>query len=257
MMSFLKIIPGDVSVGCRLSLDFLNLPYYIWYVCCFLIHSDLIVSGRVPPWCSANDDPVNCTDDTADEIMERIVRSATQGPSQRTQPRERRRSRANRKSCESRQLLDKWHNLLSRRQKCYQLHVCHVPFICLPVCTVRRTLKNGLTTEEANALGLSSGSEMQVWAGHKDVWKPFHCPSNAYTQPGNPLHSGLALKSPPHPPALMSWPHLYAFGLHQLDTSASWREWIKGGTRFYSWADGRREQKQSAAVKPLSFAIAG
>uniref|UniRef100_A0AAR2KST9 Formin homology 2 domain containing 3b n=1 Tax=Pygocentrus nattereri TaxID=42514 RepID=A0AAR2KST9_PYGNA len=38
--------------------------------------------------------------DTADEIMERIVKSATQGPSQRSQPRERRRSRANRKSCE-------------------------------------------------------------------------------------------------------------------------------------------------------------
>ncbi|XP_063341885.1 FH1/FH2 domain-containing protein 3 isoform X4 [Pelmatolapia mariae] len=81
--------------------------------------------GRFAPWCSANDDPVNCTDDTADEIMERIVRSATQGPSQRTQPRERRRSRANRKS-------------------------------------LRRTLRNGLTTEEANALGLSNGSEMQV-----------------------------------------------------------------------------------------------
>ncbi|XP_054477817.1 FH1/FH2 domain-containing protein 3 [Anoplopoma fimbria] len=81
--------------------------------------------GRVTPWCSTSDDPVNCTDDTADEIMERIVRSATQGPSQRTQPRERRRSRVNRKS-------------------------------------LRRTLKNGLTTEEANALGLSSGSEMQV-----------------------------------------------------------------------------------------------
>ncbi|KAM4600328.1 FH1/FH2 domain-containing protein 3 [Polymixia lowei] len=81
--------------------------------------------GRVPPWCTANDEPVNCTDDTADEIMERIVRSATQGPSQRTQPRERKRSRANRKS-------------------------------------LRRTLKNGLTPEEANALGLSSGSEMQV-----------------------------------------------------------------------------------------------
>ncbi|KAM8870832.1 FH1/FH2 domain-containing protein 3 isoform 2-T2 [Spinachia spinachia] len=81
--------------------------------------------GHVTPWCPAGDDPVNCTDDTADEIMERIVRSATQGPSQRTQPRERRRSRANRKS-------------------------------------LRRTLKNGLTTEEANALGLSSGSEMQV-----------------------------------------------------------------------------------------------
>lgn len=29
--------------------------------------------------------------------------------------------------------------------------------------TVRRTLKNGLTVEEAQALGLASGSEMQVW----------------------------------------------------------------------------------------------
>ncbi|XP_037532276.1 FH1/FH2 domain-containing protein 3 [Nematolebias whitei] len=83
------------------------------------------IRGRLAPWCSVSEDPINCTDDTADEIMERIVRSATQGPSQRAQPRERRRSRANRKS-------------------------------------LRRTLKSGLTTEEANALGLSSGSEMQV-----------------------------------------------------------------------------------------------
>uniref|UniRef100_A0A8C7L4J3 Formin homology 2 domain containing 3 n=1 Tax=Oncorhynchus kisutch TaxID=8019 RepID=A0A8C7L4J3_ONCKI len=63
--------------------------------------------------------------DAADEIMERIVRSATQGPRTRTEPRERKRSRANRKS-------------------------------------LRRTLKSGLTPEEANALGLSSGSEMAV-----------------------------------------------------------------------------------------------
>ncbi|XP_048117442.1 FH1/FH2 domain-containing protein 3 isoform X5 [Alosa alosa] len=81
--------------------------------------------GRNNLWSSANDDPTICTDDTADEIMERIVKSATQGPSQRAQPRERRRSRANRKS-------------------------------------LRRTLKSGLTPEEAQALGLSSGSEMQV-----------------------------------------------------------------------------------------------
>ncbi|XP_073703066.1 FH1/FH2 domain-containing protein 3 isoform X2 [Garra rufa] len=74
---------------------------------------------------TANEDTSNCTNDTADEIMERIVKSATQGPSQRTQPRERRRSRANRKS-------------------------------------LRRTLKNGLTPEEAQALGLASSSEMQV-----------------------------------------------------------------------------------------------
>uniref|UniRef100_A0A673GRP3 Formin homology 2 domain containing 3a n=1 Tax=Sinocyclocheilus rhinocerous TaxID=307959 RepID=A0A673GRP3_9TELE len=38
------------------------------------------------------------TDDAADEIMERIVQSATQSPRERGQPRERRRSRANRKS---------------------------------------------------------------------------------------------------------------------------------------------------------------
>uniref|UniRef100_A0A672JYN3 FH1/FH2 domain-containing protein 3-like n=1 Tax=Sinocyclocheilus grahami TaxID=75366 RepID=A0A672JYN3_SINGR len=38
------------------------------------------------------------TDDAADEIMERIVQSATQSPRERGQPRERRRSRVNRKS---------------------------------------------------------------------------------------------------------------------------------------------------------------
>ncbi|KAG7245589.1 hypothetical protein CRUP_006096 [Coryphaenoides rupestris] len=48
---------------------------------------------RGRPWCSA-------TDATADDIMERIVRSASQGPGKTPQPRERRKSRANRKSCE-------------------------------------------------------------------------------------------------------------------------------------------------------------
>uniref|UniRef100_A0AAZ3SGU5 Formin homology 2 domain containing 3b n=1 Tax=Oncorhynchus tshawytscha TaxID=74940 RepID=A0AAZ3SGU5_ONCTS len=59
--------------------------------------------GRVGPWGSSLiEDPPNCTEtDAADEIMERIVRSATQGPRTRTEPRERKRSRANRKSCES------------------------------------------------------------------------------------------------------------------------------------------------------------
>uniref|UniRef100_A0A672JY95 FH1/FH2 domain-containing protein 3-like n=1 Tax=Sinocyclocheilus grahami TaxID=75366 RepID=A0A672JY95_SINGR len=64
------------------------------------------------------------TDDAADEIMERIVQSATQSPRERGQPRERRRSRVNRKS-------------------------------------LRRTLKGGLTAEEAQALGLDT-SEMPV-----------------------------------------------------------------------------------------------
>ncbi|KAM9340069.1 FH1/FH2 domain-containing protein 3 isoform 1-T1 [Symphorus nematophorus] len=73
-------------------------------------------------WTPAVEDTQICGDDAADEIMERIVRSATQGPGTRAQPRERRRSRANRKS-------------------------------------LRRTLKNGLTPEEALALGLTDSPE--------------------------------------------------------------------------------------------------
>ncbi|XP_053718777.1 FH1/FH2 domain-containing protein 3 isoform X4 [Synchiropus splendidus] len=79
--------------------------------------------GRtMPAWTPPVDDAQTCGDDAADEIMERIVRSATQGPGTRTQPRERRRSRANRKS-------------------------------------LRRTLKNGLTPEEALALGLTDSPD--------------------------------------------------------------------------------------------------
>ncbi|XP_064409400.1 FH1/FH2 domain-containing protein 3 isoform X4 [Latimeria chalumnae] len=81
--------------------------------------------GRIGSWNAANDDSLNATDDAADEIMDRIVKSATQVPNQRVVPRERKRSRANRKS-------------------------------------LRRTLKSGLTPEEAQALGLISTSEMQV-----------------------------------------------------------------------------------------------
>ncbi|XP_042531081.1 FH1/FH2 domain-containing protein 3 isoform X2 [Dipodomys spectabilis] len=81
--------------------------------------------GSTSSWTMGTDDSPNVTDDAADEIMDRIVKSATQVPSQRVVPRERKRSRANRKS-------------------------------------LRRTLKNGLTPEEARALGLVSTSEMQL-----------------------------------------------------------------------------------------------
>ncbi|XP_048219498.1 FH1/FH2 domain-containing protein 3 isoform X5 [Perognathus longimembris pacificus] len=81
--------------------------------------------GSTSSWTMGTDDSPNVTDDAADEIMDRIVKSATQVPSQRVVPRERKRSRANRKS-------------------------------------LRRTLKNGLTPEEARALGLISTSEMQL-----------------------------------------------------------------------------------------------
>lgn len=56
----------------------------------------LYFEGRTT-WAAANQELT--TDDAADDIMERIVRSATQTPRDREQLRERRRSRANRKSC--------------------------------------------------------------------------------------------------------------------------------------------------------------
>ncbi|MGH0137880.1 UNVERIFIED_CONTAM: hypothetical protein FKN15_065041 [Acipenser sinensis] len=43
--------------------------------------------GRVGSWNPVNDDSPNATDDAADEIMDRIVKSATQVPSQRAVPR--------------------------------------------------------------------------------------------------------------------------------------------------------------------------
>ncbi|MEJ1283469.1 formin homology 2 domain containing 3 [Cricetulus griseus] len=81
--------------------------------------------GSTSSWNMGTDESPNVTDDAADEIMDRIVKSATQVPSQRVVPRERKRSRANRKS-------------------------------------LRRTLKSGLTPEEARALGLVGTSELQL-----------------------------------------------------------------------------------------------
>ncbi|XP_035849131.1 FH1/FH2 domain-containing protein 3 isoform X6 [Sander lucioperca] len=83
--------------------------------------------GRsMPAWTPPVEDTQICGEDAdADEIMERIVRSATQGPGTRAQPRERRRSRANRKS-------------------------------------LRRTLKSGLTPEEALALGLTDSPDAEM-----------------------------------------------------------------------------------------------
>uniref|UniRef100_A0A8C9PKU3 Formin homology 2 domain containing 3 n=1 Tax=Spermophilus dauricus TaxID=99837 RepID=A0A8C9PKU3_SPEDA len=81
--------------------------------------------GSTNSWAVGTDDSPTIADDAADEIMDRIVKSATQMPSQRVVPRERKRSRANRKS-------------------------------------LRRTLKSGLTPEEARALGLVGTSELQL-----------------------------------------------------------------------------------------------
>ncbi|XP_051019586.1 FH1/FH2 domain-containing protein 3 isoform X1 [Acomys russatus] len=81
--------------------------------------------GSTGSWSMGTDESPSVPDDAADEIMDRIVKSATQVPSQRVVPRERKRSRANRKS-------------------------------------LRRTLKSGLTPEEARALGLVGTSELQL-----------------------------------------------------------------------------------------------
>lgn len=81
--------------------------------------------GSTSSWTMGTEESPSVPDDAADEIMDRIVKSATQVPSQRVVPRERKRSRANRKS-------------------------------------LRRTLKSGLTPEEARALGLVGTSELQL-----------------------------------------------------------------------------------------------
>lgn len=98
-------------------------------------------------------------------------------------------------------------------------------FASLPVGTVRRTLKNGLTTEEANALGFSSGSEMQVWSGPKDTLKLLPCPK---WQP-SPLR-----------PVVMSWAHLFFFFV-----------WFVSGllkrVEFIYELTGQGQQKGSAA----------
>lgn len=78
-------------------------------------HAGRTMQAWTPP---AVEDTQNCGDDAADEIMERIVRSATQGPGTRTQPRERRRSRANRKSCTAQR----------RTSKSILLHVLNFTF---------------------------------------------------------------------------------------------------------------------------------
>ncbi|XP_054936554.1 FH1/FH2 domain-containing protein 3 isoform X11 [Physeter macrocephalus] len=62
--------------------------------------------GSASSWTMGMDDSPNVTDDAADEIMDRIVKSATQVPSQRVVPRERKRSRANRKSSKNHEILE-------------------------------------------------------------------------------------------------------------------------------------------------------
>lgn len=69
---------------------------FLWVRCTLWLFNS---SGSASSWTMGTDDSPNVTDDAADEIMDRIVKSATQVPSQRVVPRERKRSRANRKSC--------------------------------------------------------------------------------------------------------------------------------------------------------------
>lgn len=62
--------------------------------------------GRVSPsaMSAAKDDGTNSQDDATDEIMDRLVKSVTQNPSERpSSPKTRKRSRLNRKSSEYQQ----------------------------------------------------------------------------------------------------------------------------------------------------------
>ncbi|XP_072925965.1 FH1/FH2 domain-containing protein 3 isoform X3 [Hemitrygon akajei] len=84
--------------------------------------------GRISPpnLSTPKDEAASPADDATDEIMDRLVKSVTQNPNQRAStPKERKRSRANRKS-------------------------------------LRRTLKSGLTPDVVQALGLSKASEVEV-----------------------------------------------------------------------------------------------
>lgn len=178
-------------------------------------------AGRVAPWCAATDDLVNGTDDTADEIMERIVRSATQGPSQRTQPRERRRSRVNRKSREWRPADSLACTDANNTEQFLQLEresLIVFFLLPLPVCN---------STEDAEERfddrgGQRSRPVQWFWdAGVKlDLWTPWKLLPWPAWQP-----SALW-------PVAMSWARLYWFGSYR----ASWWEW----SLFMSWQGSRR-----------------
>uniref|UniRef100_A0A8C5QTK4 Formin homology 2 domain containing 1 n=1 Tax=Leptobrachium leishanense TaxID=445787 RepID=A0A8C5QTK4_9ANUR len=84
------------------------------------------VGRSSPPDLSGNKEEAGVPSDTSDEIMDRLVQSVTQNPNSRViNPKERKRSRANRKS-------------------------------------LRRTLKSGLSEDLVQALGLSKSSELTV-----------------------------------------------------------------------------------------------
>uniref|UniRef100_A0A671P7R5 FH1/FH2 domain-containing protein 3-like n=1 Tax=Sinocyclocheilus anshuiensis TaxID=1608454 RepID=A0A671P7R5_9TELE len=90
----------DLSTQVRYTHLHTNTLVHMWKLI-QVKRSNLLVcvsTGR-SAWAAGNEESQCATDDAADEIMERIVRSATQSPRERAQPRERRRSRANRKSC--------------------------------------------------------------------------------------------------------------------------------------------------------------
>lgn len=114
-------------------------------------------------------------------------------------------------------------------------HTLVSPLISCLVSTVRRTLKSGLTSEEANALGLSGSPEMQVWAEPRDIWKPFHCPSSTSTRPGNPPHSSLAVNPPPSPFQLR-WVDLVSLCLVRTSLTLPGESEWQVEHSFYSWA---------------------
>lgn len=153
--------------------------------------------------------------------MERIVRSATQGPSQRTQPRERRRSRVNRKSRESRQppvLPEQGQN----DQNYQTLYSSACP--CSEKDTEERFDSRG--GERSRLIQrFRDASVTWTWRRLDALSLPPQCPT-----PKLATHSTLAWCE--------KCPHFWWADISfirsvciRLDTSATWREWTRGRVR--------------------------
>lgn len=153
--------------------------------------------------------------------MERIVRSATQGPSQRTQPRERRRSRVNRKSRESRQppvLPEQGQN----DQNYQTLYSSACP--CSEKDTEERFDSRG--GERSRLIQrFRDASVTWTWRRLDALSLPPQCPT-----PKLATHSTLAWreKCPQFWWADISFIRSVCI---RLDTSATWREWTRGRVR--------------------------
>ncbi|KTG41968.1 hypothetical protein cypCar_00003061 [Cyprinus carpio] len=120
--------------------------------------------GRVSTNMSvAKEDSASSQDDATDEIMDRLVKSVTQNPTERaSSPKTRKRSRGNRKSCAGTfTIVSKSSHFYRNMNSCYREfnmreRLQYADFATAQV--VRRTLKSGLSVDVVQALGLGSNN---------------------------------------------------------------------------------------------------